>query len=512
MSREFKHLGGSIPPVLSCPAFLSLRSSSERDTDKDVEVIVQNLLGEDGMEPKQQAEKVLSRVDVLALAFGAMIGWGWVVLAGEWIREAGLIGSVLAFVGGGIMVLFVGLVYSELTSAMPQTGGVTVFLERALGYGWSFIASWAIALGYISVVAFEAVALPTVVDYLFPDYQVGYLWQVAGWDVYASWVGIGMAGSLIVTWINYRGIKQAAFFQIVCTGLLTLIGLVLIIGGPLTVTPDHVSPAFTGGIAGLFGVLIMTPFMFVGFDVIPQTAAEINLPFKKIGRVLTLSVCMTVVWYIGIVYAVGRSLSPEEISRSSLPTADAMAALMNSPWGGTLLIIGGIGGILTSWNAFFVGGSRVLYVMARKGMLPEAFGRLHPKYHTPANAILLIGVCSVIAPLFGEQTLLWLANAGSLSIMMTYLLVSVSFVVLRKREPQLKRPFRAGESSWIGYGAVFTSLFLFILYLPSMPAALQWPYEWMILLLWWVLGLFYFYRGTRGKKERSQSAGSDQTA
>src|SRR5699024_1802092 len=139
------------------------------------------------------------------------------------------------------------------------------------------------------------------------------------------------AGSLIVTWINYRGIKQAAFFQIVCTGLLTLIGLVLIIGGPLTVTPDHVSPAFTGGVAGLFGVLIMTPFMFVGFDVIPQTAAEINLPFKKIGRVLTLSVCMTVVWYIGIVYAVGRSLSPEEISRSSLPTADAMAALMNSP-------------------------------------------------------------------------------------------------------------------------------------------------------------------------------------
>lgn len=461
------------------------------------------------MKPKQQMEKVLSRIDVLTLAFGAMIGWGWVVLAGEWIKQAGLIGSVLAFVGGGIMVLFVGLVYSELTAAMPQTGGVSVFLDRALGCRWSFLASWAMALGYISVVAFEAVALPTVVDYLFPGYHTGYLWRVAGWDVYASWAGIGIAGSVIVTWVNYRGIKQAAFFQIVCTGLLTLIGLILITGSPFTGSPAGVSPLFTGGVAGLFGVLIITPFMFVGFDVIPQTAAEINLPFKQIGKVLILSVCMAVVWYIGIVYAVGHSLSLKEISRSVLPTADAMAALLGTPWGGTLLIIGGIGGILTSWNAFFIGGSRVLYVMAQKGMLPEAFGKLHPKYNTPSNAILLIGALAVIAPLFGRQTLLWLTNAGSLSIMITYILVSASFLILRKKEPDMNRPFRAGKSPWIGCGALLTNLFLGVLYLPGMPAALQWPYEWMILLLWWTLGLYYFFK-LPGRERRPKPSISEE--
>ncbi|MBA4602251.1 APC family permease [Thermoactinomyces mirandus] len=451
------------------------------------------------MKEKQRTEKVLSRIDVLALAFGAMIGWGWVVLTGEWIRQAGLLGSVLAFVGGGIMVLFVGLVYSELTAAMPQTGGVSVFLDRALGYRWSFIASWAIALGYISVVAFEAVALPTVIDYIFPDYQSGFLWQVAGWDVYLSWAGIGMAGSVFVTWINYRGLKQAAVFQVICTTMLTIIGLVLIIGSPFTASPEGISAPFAG-MTGLFGVLIMTPFMFVGFDVIPQTAAEINLPFKQIGKVLILSVSMAVVWYVGIVYAVGHSMSMEDINRSVLPTADALATLLGSPWGGTLLIIGGIGGILTSWNAFFVGGSRILYVMAQKRMLPAFFGRFHPKYNTPVNAILLIGAISFIAPLFGRQALLWLTNAGSFSIVMTYILVSVSFVVLRKKEPGMIRPFRAGKSSWIGYGALLSSLCLGILYLPGMPSSLRWPYEWIMLLLWWLAGLYYFVRLCGSKK------------
>ncbi|KPD06734.1 amino acid permease [Aneurinibacillus migulanus] len=443
---------------------------------------------------QQQLDKVLSRFDVLALAFGAMIGWGWVVLAGDWIRQAGTMGSVLAFIGGGIMVVFVGLVYSELTSAMPETGGVNVFLQRAMGYRWAFIASWAIALGYVSVVAFEAVALPTVVEYLFPNYQVGYLWNVAGWDVYASWAGIGVIGSIIVTIINYRGLKQAAIFQIVCTVMLTVIGLVLIVGSPITDSPQNVSPMFVGGAAGLFAVLIMTPFMFVGFDVIPQTAAEINLPFKQIGKVLITSVIMAVTWYVGIAYAVGHSLSLEDIAKSALPTADALAAVMGTPWGGKLLIIAGIGGILTSWNAFFVGGSRILYVMAQTGMLPRALGHLHPKYKTPTNAILLIGVLSTIAPLFGRKTLVWLVDAGGLTIMMTYMLVSLSFIILRKREPKMDRPFRAGKSAWIGYAAFISSAFLAVLYLPGMPAALVWPYEWIIFGGWWLIGAYFFFK------------------
>lgn len=88
--------------------------------------------------------RVLSRKDVLALAFGAMIGWGWVVMAGSWVSTAGSMGAMLAFVLGGLLVVLVGLTYSELASAMPLTGGEHVYSYRALGVTASFICTWAI--------------------------------------------------------------------------------------------------------------------------------------------------------------------------------------------------------------------------------------------------------------------------------------------------------------------------------------------------------------------------------
>jgi amino acid transporter len=90
-----------------------------------------------------------------------MIGCGWVVLTGGWIQTAGSAGAMLAFLIGGIAVVLIGLTYAELASAMPLTGGEHVYSHRALGMGGSFFCTWAIILGYISVVAFEAVALRT---------------------------------------------------------------------------------------------------------------------------------------------------------------------------------------------------------------------------------------------------------------------------------------------------------------------------------------------------------------
>lgn len=141
------------------------------------------------MSKNNDFSKVLSRADVIVLAFGAMIGWGWVVLSGDWISKAGSLGAMIAFLIGGIMVTFVGLVYSELTTALPKTGGAHHFAQEAFGPRAAFAVSWSILLGYVSVVAFEAVALPTVIEYIFPNYQVGYMWTIAGWDVYFSWVG-----------------------------------------------------------------------------------------------------------------------------------------------------------------------------------------------------------------------------------------------------------------------------------------------------------------------------------
>ncbi|WP_338749969.1 APC family permease [Bacillus sp. FJAT-52991] len=447
------------------------------------------------MEKGQDFDKVLSRVDVLVLAFGAMIGWGWVVLSGDWILKAGSLGAIIAFLLGGILVIFVGLTYAELTTVFPKTGGAYYFVKETLGVKAAFIVSWALLLGYITVVAFEAVALPTVIEYIFPDFKVGYLWTLADYEVYASWAAIGMIGSIIVTIINWKGVKQAAFLQIVLTTLLTVIGLMLVFGSIFGGGEvKNMEPLFTGGMGGLMAVMIMTPFLFVGFDVIPQVAEEMNIPMKAIGKILLLSVSFAVLWYVLIILGVSLSLVPEELANSSLATADAMAAAFGSPIFAKILILGGIAGILTSWNAFIIGGSRIMYAMAQDGVLPAWFGKIHPKYKTPSNAILFIGILSTLSPLLGHPALVWFVDAGGLAIVIAYFMVSWAFLVLRKNQPDLERPFRAGKSSFIGWMSLFLTFGFIILYMPGMPSALIWPYEWAITIGWWVAGFFFAFK------------------
>lgn len=439
-------------------------------------------------------EKVLSRWDVLALSFGAMIGWGWVILAGSWVKSAGSLGAMLAFVLGGIVVVFVGLTYAELTAAMPKVGGEHVFAYRGLGLTASFICTWAIILCYVSVVAFEAVALPTVVEYLFPNYQKVFLWNVAGWDVYLTWVLVGVVGSVVIMFFNYVGIKTAAFLQSVGTVLILLAGLMLVTGSLVNGSTVKMEPFFVDGLKGVFAVLIMTPFMFVGFNVIPQAAEEINLPYRSIGRVLVFSVFLAAMFYIVIIFGVSRALTAEQMDKSVLVTADAMAALYGGSWAGKLLILGGIAGIITSWNGFYIGASRAIYAMARAKMLPGFLGYLHPKYKTPSNAILLIGALTTFCPLLGRKMLVWLVDAGGLAIVVAYFLVSLSFLVLRYKEPDLKRPFMVSYGKLVGYVAVILGLAFILLYMPGSPAALVWPYEWAILLGWTILGgVFYVW-------------------
>ena len=124
---------------------------------------------------KSEFNKVLNAWDILVIAFGAMIGWGWVVSTGGWIEKGGVIGAALGFAIGGIMIFFVGMTYAELTAAMPQCGGEHVFSYRAMGSTGSFICTWMIVLGYVSVACFEACAFPTIITYLWPGFLKGYL-------------------------------------------------------------------------------------------------------------------------------------------------------------------------------------------------------------------------------------------------------------------------------------------------------------------------------------------------
>lgn len=453
------------------------------------------------MSEKKKFDKVLNAGNVLVTAFGAMIGWGWVVSTGEWIQTAGVLGTILAFIIGGIMIYFVGQTYAELTPAMPKCGGEHIYSYKAFGPIGSYICTWALILSYVGVVCFEACSLPTIIQYIFPGFLQGYLYSIAGFDIYASWLAVAIVVSVIITLINIKGVKAAAIFQTILTLVIAVVGIVLVVasvingsilnlGGQVLVGDNPSS-----SIRNVLSVAVMTPFFLFGFDVVPQVAEEINVPLKKIGKLMILSIVLAVMFYALVVFAVGLAMNPEDVSNamndSGLVTAEAMAKVFNSQAMAKVMIVGGLCGIVTSWNSFMIGGSRALYSMAEAHMIPGIFAKLHVKYKTPINAILLIGVLSVVAPFFGRVMLGWIANAASLACCVAYCIVACSFIIIRKKYPDMERPYKVKHHKLIGFLAIVLSGFLVAMYIiPGTNCTLK-IQEWVIVLGWTLLGIVF---------------------
>lgn len=468
------------------------------------------------MEQKSKFDKVMGAWDILVIAFGAMIGWGWVINSGDWITTAGFAGSIIAMLIGGVIVFFVGLTYAELTSAMPQCGGEHVFSYRAMGPTGSFVCTWMIILGYVATSAFEATALPTVITYLFPEFNQVYLYSIAGKDIYLTTILLGVGVAVLITFINIRGAKTAAILQTVLTAIIAIAGILLVVGSAVNGDGANITGQMwesgTGTTLGsVFKVACMTPFLFIGFDVIPQAAEEINVPYKKIGKIMLLSIFLAVAWYLLIIFAVcyimpQSAIAQEMSSQNGLVSAKAIEIAFRSPLMGKVLIIGGLCGIITSWNSFLMGGSRALYSMGESLMIPKMFGKLG-KHKTPEAAIILCGIACVVAPFFGRGVLVWLVDAASFGCVIAYMFVSISFCILRKKKPEMARPYKVKAGRFVGVMAVLMAGFMTLLYIvpASFSAALVWQ-EWIVVGIWLALGaFFYFY----SKKKYGAEFGRD---
>ncbi len=442
---------------------------------------------------KHGLSKSLQQLDILALSFGAMIGWSWVVLISQLMQRSGSLGAIIATLTAGGVIVVIGMIYAELTAAMPEVGGEHAYSLRALGKTASFYCTWSIVFAYVSVVAFEAVALPSVLENLFPSLKNGELWQVNGAMVYFDQAVIGALASILITWINIRGVRIAAIIQGIVVAVIVLSGLALFVGLGAKGEAINMTPLIVGGGSGILAAMALVPFMMVGFDIIPQAAEEIDLPAKKIGQLLVLSIVMAIIWYVLIELAVGMLLTADERSTSTLATVDATGAAWGRA-GALTLLIGGVAGILTSWNGFLLGGSRALFAMAASGMLPAFLAKVHPTYKTPVNAILFIGILGTLAPFLGKQALIWFVDAGSLGLMVAYIVVTASFLKLRYKEPDMPRPYKAFGGKALGWFGLLASVLMTSLYLPGMPAALVWPQEWIMVIVWFAGGSLLYWR------------------
>lgn len=446
-------------------------------------------------------KRVMSATDILVVAFGAMIGWGWVVSSGKWIQNAGVVGTVIGFIIGGIMIYFVGMTYAELTPAIPNVGGEHVFSYKAFGPTGSFICTWALILSYIGVVCFEAVSLPTIVQYIFPSFAQIKLYTLAGSDVYLTGIILASLFAVGIIIINIFGIKAASVFQTILTVTIAAVGIILVVASAINGETTNMEGQIIigegfGSVKNIFSVAVVAPFFLFGFDVIPQVAEEINIPLKKIAKMLLLSIICAVVFYGLVVFAVGYALNTEEISNamhgSGLVTASAMEKVFNSTVMAKILIVGGLCGVVTSWNSFLIGGSRAIFSMAESKMIPESFSALSKKHKTPINALLLIGILSLVAPFFGRTMLVWISDAASFACCLAYCMVSLSFLILRKKEPDLHRPFTVKHYKFVGVMAsILSGLMVVLFVIPGSGCSLTF-HEWIIVGGWTSLGLVFY--------------------
>lgn len=455
----------------------------------------------------KELKKVLRTRDVIMIAFGAMIGWGWVVSSGQWIETGGAIGTAIGFIIGGIMIYLVGLTYAELTTAMPKSGGAQNFSYAAFGPAGSFICTWTLALSYIGVICFEACSFATIMQYVVSDFLQGYLYTVEGYDVYLSWVMVAILASVLIVYVNFLGTKTAAKFQNILTCIIASVGLLLVAGSVFTGDMENMeAQAFVGNttkdvLSNILKVAIMTPFFLFGFDIIPQAAEEINVPMRRVGKLMMLSIGMAVIFYAFVVLAIGYVMTPAKIEESmtisGLVTADAIAVAFSNVAMTKVLIIGGLCGIVTTWNSFLIGGSRVLFSMSKARMLPSVFSKLHTKNKTPYISILFLGVISIIAPFFGRVMLVWIVDAANFACCLAYCIVALSFLILRKRKPDMARPFRVKKGMLVGILAAFMAGLMAAMYIiPSTNYSLIWQ-EWIIVGGWSVLGIFLANRAVR---------------
>lgn len=452
-------------------------------------------------------ERGIGRAGFFALAFGSMIGVGWVTALGPWLESAGPVGAVVAFALGGLLMATIGLCYAELCAAVPVAGGEVAYAYAAYGTGKSYLIGWFLAFGYMAVSAFEAISVGYVAANLWPQLNVVPLYAVGGAVVHLPHLLLAVVCTGLITWINYRGVRQAARLQVVLTAAFIVVALSFVGAGLVRGDVGGIEPLFarteTGGaLVGIMSVLVTAPFWFVGFDTIPQGAEEASgkVSPRLLGVLLLVAIIGATFFYCLLITAVAATGPWQEVVAAELPAAAAFENALGSPILGKAVLIAALLGLFTSWNGFFLAGSRVLFALGRGRIGPAALGGTHARYGTPATAVLLAGAITLGGALLGRGAMVAFIDVGSFCIAVAFFGVAFSAMRLRRTRPDLERPYRMPAArvvpliSAFGAGAIILSMVV-----PGSPVALVWPLEWALLLAVLLLGAL-FWRLGRGAR------------
>jgi amino acid transporter len=456
--------------------------------------------------------KVLARVmnfkNYLGLGVGSIIGVGWVVVSGDWLVRGGPLGAILGFIIGGLLLCFIGLCYAELTPAIPVAGGEVAFSFKAFGVGPSFLTGWFLSLAYIAICPFEAVALGWLIEYLVPSLKAKALYMVGDYPVSLLSIITGVILSLFIIYLNYRGVKTSAKFQTITTSLIFVCVAAFTIIALVKGSFSHMTPLFAGGggsfaiLGSIIAVMGVVPFFYSGFDTIPQGAEEsrIELDPKNLGKAIIISILIGAAFYGIIILAFSLCMPWQETVKFEMPIATAFQAAFSYTWATKLVLSAAFLGLITSFNGFFIAATRIVFAIGRGGLLPKWLGNVDEKHKTPKNAILFVGMITLVGPFVGRSSLLPIVNVGSLAFISGWFVTCLSSIKLRKTASGMNRPYRVKHKIYLYLGAIIAGLLIIFMIFPGSSAQLNWPLEYVIVAGWMFLG-YMGYRLRKSKKD-----------
>ena len=465
-------------------------------------------------------KKELTLFNFFTIGFGAIIGTGWVLLVGDWmVLGGGPVPAMIAFAIGAVLLVPIGMVFGELTAAIPISGGIIEYVERTFGRKLGFITGWMLLLGNAPLCPWEAIAISKLLTTRFAEFPVlawlrsVKLYTILGADVYLWPTVIALGFAVLVIFLNLKGAGAAAKLSSFLTKAL-LAGMILaMVISFMTGSPSNAMPVFSqvndaaGGnattatslLGGVIAVLVMTPFFYAGFDTIPQQAEEAsdNIDWKKFGLIPAIALLAAGVFYLICIYSFGTIIDWHEFVRSSVP-ALAVLERVNLFFYIAMLIIATLGP-LGPMNSFFGASTRLMLALGRKGMLPESFAEIDPNSGVPKKAVVVMGALTLIGPFLGNNMLIPLTSVASLGFVFACTMAGLACWKLRKTEPDLPRPYTVnGGMFGIGAAILAGTLIIALMVVPMSPAALK-PIEWAITIAWVAIG--FVILGVTGKKQ-----------
>jgi APA family basic amino acid/polyamine antiporter len=389
---------------------------------------------------------------------GTIIGSGIFLVPKSMIAQTGSVGMVFAaWIAGGLLSLFGALSYAELGAAMPEAGGEYVYLKEAYGPIWGFLYGWTHTwVAKSGSIASMGTAFFYYLGHFKPEldgifYVIHLPIGPGGGPLeirYGQLLAVGVIMGLAL--VNYFGARCGGGVQVLVTAVkVALLGAIIVAGlgsSQGSVANLKSSIPAVGGAMGFFSALVAALWAYDGWNNLGMAASEVNRPQRNLPMALILGTLAAMGIYLAANLAYFSVLSASAVASSDRVAAEMMRRVLGAP-GAAAVSIAAMVSIFAALNGSILTGARVPYAMARDACFFRAVGRVNPERGTPGTSILLLSVWASLLVFSGrfEQLFTYVVFASWL----VYGMTAAAVIVLRRKRPDLPRPYRT-----IGYPVI----------------------------------------------------------